>query len=157
MKHSTSSGFFLIEVVVAASIIATVLILLLASIQDSVEASQRSLERTQASYLLEEGAEAVKTIRDSGWTSISGVTNGTTYYLSWNGTTWSLTTTLQTTDIFTRTIVFSAVSRDTNDDIMTSGGTVADTGTEKVTVNVSWLSQSGTKSESLELYIANIR
>ena len=157
MKHSTSSGFFLIEVVVAASIIATVLILLLASIQDSVEASQRSLERTQASYLLEEGAEAVKTIRDSGWTSISGVTNGTTYYLSWNGTTWSLTTTLQTTDIFTRPIVFSAVSRDTNDDIMTSGGTVADTGTEKVTVNVSWLSQSGTKSESLELYIANIR
>src|SRR4051812_43467589 len=107
-KPTQQRGFFLIEVVVAASVIAVVLILLLSSIQDMVEVSQRSLERTKASFLLTEGAEAVKSIRDDAWTNISVLTAGTTYYLSWNGSKWSLTTTASTVDQFTRTIVFAA-------------------------------------------------
>ncbi len=154
MKYN--QGFFLIEVIVAASIIAVSLILLLGSIGDSVEASRRSLERTQASYLLEEGVEAVKAIRDGAWSSISTTTNGTTYYLAWGGSAWALTTTPQTIDGFTRSVVFAAVARDVNDDIVMSGGTV-DTGTRKVTVTTSWSAPSGIKTESLQLYIANIR
>ena len=155
MKHH-HNGFFLIEVVVAAAVIAVVLILLLGSIQDSVEVSQRSLERTQVSYLLEEGAEAVKAIRDGGWATLAALSNETIYYLSWSGTTLSLTTTPQTTDIFTRTIVFSAVSRDGNDDIVASGGTI-DTGTRKVTVTTTWTVGGVARSEALQLYVANIR
>lgn len=156
MKHHVSKGFFLIEVVVAASVIAVVLVLLMGSIQDSVEASQRSLERTQASYLLEEGAEAVKSIRDINWSTITGIANDTTYYLSWSVMTWSLTTTPQTIDRFTRTIVFDEVYRDMSDGIVGTGGTL-DTGTRKVTVSVDWSTPSGAKSETLEFYIADIR
>lgn len=156
MQHKeTQRGFFLVEVVVASSVIAVVLVLLLGAIQNTVEASQRSLERTQAAYLLEEGAEAVKLIRSQAWSSISGLTNGTTYYLSWNGSAWVLTTSLQKVDGFTRSVVFSAVSRDGNSDIVTSGGTT-DSGTKKVTITISWVVPSGTQTESLSLYIANI-
>lgn len=168
MKHSSQAGlpiltrireqagFFLIEVVVAASVIAAVLMLLLGSIQNSVDVSARSLERTQASYLLEEGSEAVKAIRDNGWSTISALTNGTTYYLSWSGSAWSLTTTASTIGEFTRRVTFASVSRDTNDDIVTTGGTT-DSGTRAVTVTVSWTVASGTKSESISFYITDIR
>ncbi len=149
------SGFFLIEVVVATALIAGVLISLLSLVQNTVEVSQRSLERTQASYLLEEGSESIKIIRDSGWSNISDLTDGTTYYLSWNGSIWSTSTTASTVGAFTRTIVLSAVSRDANDDIVSSGGTV-DTRTRKVTVTVIWTAPSGTQTESLVFYIADI-
>ena len=67
-------GFFLIEVIVAASVIAVVLVLLLGAIQNSIEVSERALERTQAAYLLEEGAEVLKAIRDNDWDTIAGLT-----------------------------------------------------------------------------------
>ena len=105
-NHSLQSGFFLIEVVVASAVIATVLIYLLGAINDSVEISQRALERTQASYLLEESAEAVKAIRDQDFATINALTLGSTYYMQWNGSTWVLTATPQTVGIFTRSIVF---------------------------------------------------
>jgi len=149
-------GFFLIEVVVVASIVSVVLVLLLGSIQNSVEASQRSLERTQASYLLEEGAEALKSIRSNAWTGISSLTAGTTYYLAWSNGAWSLSTTpSQIDNRFTRTLVMSDVSRDVNGDIVTSGGTT-DAGTKKFTITTTWVAPSRTYTESLELYLTDI-
>ena len=111
----------------------------------------------QASSLLEEGAEAVKTIRDNDWTTISNLTVGTTYYLSYSSVTnlWSLTTTPSTIGIFTRTVVISAVNRDSNDDIVSSGGTL-DVKTKKVTITTSFNSQSGTISKTLVFYISDI-
>ncbi len=154
--NKTQKGFFLIEVVVATALTATIIIFLLGLVQDTVKISQASLERTQASYLLEEGEEAVKTIRDDAWTNISSIGNGVTQYLSWNGSKWSFSSTDSPIDNFSRSIVFEAVSRDANDDIVTSGGTV-DTRTRKVTVTVSWSTSSGVKTESLVFYIADIR
>lgn len=157
--HARQNGFFLIEVVVAASVIATVLILLLGSVQDSVEASKRSLERTQSSYLLEGGAEAVKAVRDNGWSTITSLTDGTGYYLSWSGSSWSLTTDVaqsDTTDPFIRTVTVAPVYRDDNDDIVDASGTL-DSGTKKVTITVSWPTPSGVKTEALEFFIADIR
>lgn len=154
MRQSQDKGFFLIEVLVATSIITVVLIFLLGSIQDSVEVSKRSLETTIAGYLLEEGAEAVKAIRDQDWAKIP--TDSSTYYLVWNGSMWSLSTTPNTTDIYTRTVTFVEVNRDTNDDIVFSGGT-QDEGTRRVIINTSWSAPSGPKSENLEFFIGNIR
>jgi type II secretory pathway pseudopilin PulG len=155
-KNSSQKGFFLIEVVVASSVIAVVLILLLGSIQDMVEVSQRSLERTKASFLIEEGAEAVKSIRDDSWTTISALSTDTPYYLSWNGSQWTLSTTASSIDQYTRTIVFSTVSRDSNDDIVSSGGTL-DTDAKKAAITVSWTVPSGTQTEDTQFYIFNIR
>lgn len=153
--HFSQRGFFLIEVIIASSIIAVVLILLIGSIQNTVEVSKRALERTQASYLLEEGAEATKSIRDTSWSSIAALTSGTPYYLSYNGTAWALTETPGVVDRFTRTVVISPVSRDASDDISATG--TLDSGTKLVTVTVSWSASSGTQTKALAFYISNIR
>ncbi len=149
------SGFALVEILVATSIITVTLLSVATIAQSSIKMSRRSLNASEASYLVEEGAEAVKIIRDNAWSNISGLTNGTTYYLSYSGGTWSLSTTVSTIGIFTRTIVFSAVNRDSNDDITSSGGT-ADTGTRLVTETVSWPDGSTTATKTLSLYIADI-
>lgn len=156
-KSSNKKGFTLVEVLVGATIISLTTFSLVSAGAKGVELSLRAMRQTQASYLLEEGAEAVKSIRDSAWSNISGLTVGTTYYLSYNTSTnvWSLSTTPSTIDsIFTRTIVVSAVNRDSNDDISSSGTT--DAYTKKVDVTVSWTSASGTVSKTLSLYISDI-
>ena len=155
--NKKQKGFFLIEVVIATALTASVVIFLLGLVQDTVEISATSLERTQASYLLEEGQEATKIIRDGSWNNVSSLVNGTTYYLSWNGSSWVLNTTASTIESFNRTVMFDGVYRDINDDITTSGGTL-DTKTRKVTVLVSWITSTGLpKNESLVFYIADIR
>lgn len=151
-KHT---GFFLIEVVVATAVIATVLVVLLGAISNSVDISSLALQRAQASYLLEEGAEAIKVIRDNAWTNITNLTPNTDYYFSWSGSTWTSTSTPNTNGIFTRTAQCENVSRDANNDIVATGGT-NDAGTKKCTVTVRWTSTRGAQSESLSLYISNI-
>jgi len=154
MHKKTTNGFFLVEVLVATAVIGTVLVVLIGAVSNSVAISRLALERTQASYLLEEGAEAMKSIRDNAWTSITGLTMGTTYYLSWSGSIWTTTTTASKIGNFTRTVVCQNVSRDSNNDIVTSGGT-NDTGTKKCTITVTWPSYNGTITETLAEYITD--
>ena len=115
------------------------------------------MHETQASYLLEEGAEAVKTIRDGSWATISNLTVGTTYYLSYNTSTnaWSLSTTANTIDnFFTRKVMLTAVNRDANEDIAASGN--PDTRTKEVSVTVTWPYSGTTISKTLSFYLADI-
>jgi len=154
-------GFSLVEVLIACAIISISIIALMAASTKGIQLSNETLRQTQANLLLEEGAEAVKSIRDAAWTNISAITPDTNYYLTFNtGTnTWSLGTTATGAidSIFTRVIVFSGVSRDANDDIVTSGGTYDDARTKKVTVTVSWpSSENSTSSKDLAFYISDI-
>lgn len=154
---NSNKGFSLVEVVVASAIISIITFAIVSAAQKGLALSQRALHQTQASYILEEGAEAVKTIRDANWTNISALTIGTTYYLSYNNTTntWSLSTTASTIDsFFTRKVQLSEVNRDANDDIASTG--TVDTRTKKVDVIVSWLSSGITVSKTLSFYITDI-
>ncbi len=156
-SNNYKNGFALVELIVASAIISVTTFALISAGQKGIVLSERALHQTQASYLLEEGAEAVKSIRDAAWSNISGLTVGTTYYLSYNTSTnvWSLSATPNTIDsLFTRTVVLSAVTRDSNDDIASSG--TPDSYTKKVTVTVSWPSSEGTVSKTLLLYITDI-
>lgn len=156
-NFSKNKGFSLIEVVVASAIISIITFSIVSSAQKGLVLSQRALHQTQASYLLEEAAEAVKTIRDANWATISGLTVGTTYYLSFNTTTniWSLSTTANTIDgFFTRKVQLSAVNRDASDDIASSG--TLDSRTKKVNINIAWPGDGGTVTKSLDFYIADI-
>lgn len=150
-------GVTLVEVIIACSIISICVFALLGGVSKGTQISLASLRFSQANFLIEEGVESVKIIRDNAWTNISSLTVGTTYYLSFdtNTNTWSLSTTSNTIDsIFTRTIVFSNAYRNGTDDLASSG--TLDPNTKKVTVSVSWGTPSGTKSKSLDFYIANI-
>jgi prepilin-type N-terminal cleavage/methylation domain-containing protein len=156
-KQKANLGFTLVEVLVACSIITVVVLATMSAVQKSLQLSNLVLRQTQANFLLEEGAEAVRSIRDTSWTTISNLTLNTDYYLSYdlNLNSWSLSFTPNTIDSFTRKVIFESVSRDSNDDIASSG--TLDTGTKKATITVSWPSTiSGITSKSLSFYLADI-
>ncbi|MCC6323277.1 hypothetical protein IT400_00615 [Candidatus Nomurabacteria bacterium] len=159
LKNKNLLGFALVEIMICCAILSAVTISLLSYAQKGLELSNLSLRQTQAIYLLEEGAEAIKTFRDDNWTNISSLNLDTNYYFTYDTSSgvWSLSQTPSTINgIFTRTVVISAVERDSNDDIVTSGGT-NDTDARKVTITVTWMSAEGVStSKVITFYVFNI-
>ncbi len=153
-----SKGLSLVEVLVAAAIIMTSVVAVIGAYGGLTSLSIKNTARVQSAMLLEEGAEAVKMMRDSSWSqNIATRTNGTAYGLVWGSTTgWRATSTVPLVDgFFYRTVTFSAVSRDnTTFNPVTSGGTV-DSGTRKATVAVAWWDGTATTTKSIEMYIYN--
>lgn len=155
---NNKKGFTLIEVLVACSIMSLITISVMSAATKGIELSSRSLRQVQASLLLEEGAEAVKAIRDNNWSTISNLNVDTNYYLSFdvNTNTWVLLDNpVEVIDgIFTRVVVFSEVYRNNNDDISESGN--LDEGSKRVKVTVSWTSSGNLISKNINFYLINI-
>lgn len=151
-----SKGFGLIEIIIGSTILTVSLIAISTYFQKSLQLSQDSAKTVQASFLLEEGIEAAKFFRDTSWQNISGLTAGTSYFLQFDGTKWATTSSNVFVDgIFERKLVIDNVSRDVNDDIVSSGGT-NDADTKKATVSVAWFGRNGTTTKSISTYITNI-
>ncbi len=146
----------MVEVLVAAAIITASILAAMAVTQKAVFVSRQSFHATQAAFLLEEGAEAVRIARDNAWSNISSLTVGTNYYPTFSGGTWTLSTSSSTVGIFTRSVTIASVNRDnTTKDIISSGGTL-DSGTKLVTVTVSWAEGGTTITKTLQFYIMDI-
>lgn len=148
----------LVEILVASAMLTLVLLSVDLYYKKVLDVSENTTRHIQSGFLLEEGIEALKLLRDQSWnTKIAALTVGTTYYLSWTGTTWSaVTTTQRVENIFYRTFVLSDVYRDGSDNIASSG--TLDPGTKKVSMSVAWRYQGGnaTTTESAETYITNL-
>lgn len=147
-------GFFLIEVLVSVFVVTIVLIFVLASVFDTVSVTKRSLERTQAAFLLEEGAEILRFSRSLDWTNISSLTNGQVYGLSWSGSAWQIVANAQSEGNFSRFFTCDAVSRGIDDTIVSTGG-VIDDNTRICTFTVVWDTSSGNREENLSFYLTN--
>lgn len=145
----------MVEVLMTISIITISVLGFMSVAQKSIYLSRQSTHTVQAGFLLEEGAEATRIIRDNGWNNISSLTSGTNYYLSFNGATWTLSTTLNTVGIFTRRITISNINRDNSTSDISSTGT-DDPSTKLITVNVSWLEGTTAVSKNLSFYISDI-
>lgn len=158
MSNNTknNNGFGVAEIVVAVAVISLSVFGLLTVASVSLKTLRANTNNIQAAFLLEEGVEAVRVLRDSGWSAnISPLGIGTNYYLSFNGTTWQATTTNVFIDnFFERKFVVSNVNRDGNDDIAASG--TLDLNTKKITVSVSWPSQTGTTTKSISTYMTKL-
>lgn len=154
-KNNNNKGFLLIEVIVAFSIMSLSVIAAMWVSQKSIAVSRQALHTASAGFLLEEGAEAVRIVRDNAWTNISSLTNGTNYYPTFSGGTWTLSTTANTVGIFTRMVTVASVSRDVATSDISSSGT-NDPGTKLVTVTVSWVEGNTTISKTLQFYITNL-
>lgn len=150
-------GTSLIEIIVGLAVISAALLLLGNIAQYSLRAVETSTMRIQATFLLSEGAEAVKTMRDRGWASnINPLPLDTDRYLEFSENQWKSTTTPETIGTaFNRKFALSSVQRNSSDDIVASGGT-ADQDTKKITVTVSWNQGSRQFSESMATYITNL-
>lgn len=148
-------GFMVVEVLVAVSIITASVLAALAVSQKSVYISRQSFHTTQASLLLEEGAEVVRVLRDNSWSNISSLVAGSMYYLDFSGGVWSASLNTNTNGIFTRTISILPVNRDaSSDDIAISG--VNDPNTKLATITISWNEGGTIVNKSLKFYIVNI-
>lgn len=150
------TGFMVVEIIVAAAIITATVLAGSSVAQKSIRVSNQGLHSSQAAFLLEEGAEAVRIVRDNNWSNISTLTAGTNYYPTYTGGTWTLSATANQVGRFTRKVVVSNVNRDASTgDIVSSGGAY-DSGTKFFTITVSWLEQATTISKSVSFYISDI-
>ncbi len=150
-------GMSLVEVLIASAIIMTSVVSIIGAYGGLTSLSLNNTPRVQAAMLLEEGAEALRLMRDSGWTSqIASLGDGVQYRLAWNNNQWRATTSSALIDSrFDRYFTLSSVYRDsTSYNIVASGG-VMDPGTKKATVNVAWNSKGATTTQKVELYIYN--
>lgn len=150
----------MVEAVFAAAILSATLVGIIAIGGRAIIASRRALHAYAASTLLEEGAEAVRIVRDGSWSSISALSSGAPYYPYYDTATdsWSLSTNPSdgVVGIYTRSVSMSDVSRDSQDEIVSSGG-ANDPGTKLFTETVSWQENDGlTKTKKLDFYLMDI-
>lgn len=152
-----NKGVSLIEVIIASSIISLFMISISSVYGNFLQLSLENTYKTQAVFLLDEGVEAMKTIRGYSWVSIASSTVNTDYYIVWQDNKWQSTTTANIIDnIFVRKYTVDNVYRDpSNLNIVYTGG-VLDTNSRIINMDVSWNYKRGTTTKKISFYIFNI-
>ncbi len=154
-NFTNKKGFMIVEILVAISIITVSILAAMSVVQKSISVARQSLHASQASFLLEEGAEVARILRDNAWTNISSLSVATNYYPTFSTPNWSLSTTPNTVGIFTRIVTISNVNRDnTTKDISASG--TDDPKTKLITITVSWSENGVSVSKTLSFYMMDI-
>lgn len=150
-------GFTLVEVVVATSIILVFLLALFGVNNLYLKSAFLNTDSIKATFLAEEGLEAMRFLRNSSWEdNILPLSAGTNYNLIFLSNAWIVNSSSDYVDnLFERRAVLSDVYRDVLDDIVTSGGTL-DPYTKMVTINVSWSTRGATTTKSISTYLSNI-
>ena len=119
LRNLRQSGMSLVEVLLAIAIFAVVVTGVIGAIIYGQESTAVAGARERATKIAEEGIEAVRNIRDSGYSNLP--VDGT-YGLVISGGVWTLSGASDITDIFTRTVTLSTI----------------DSRTRNVTVDVTW-------------------
>lgn len=156
MRASRTKGSSLVEAIIAIAVIVVVLSGIISVYPVLFRLSLGTVDKAQASLLLEEGVEAVKVMRDTNWNgTIGALTYDASYYVSFSGGTWTVTTVPAMIDgLFERTIAVSEVFRDGSDNINVAG--TSDPNTRKLTVYVSWWDQGATTTRSISTYVTKL-
>lgn len=158
MKYiSNKRGISLVEAVIGSAIAGIAIVAVIGVIASALARKSELTRTVQATVLAEEGIEAMRFVRDSGWATTSALTLNTDYFPVFNGVSWQVQTNQPgfVFGVFDRRIRVSSVSRDTNQDIVTSGGTV-DPNIKYVTVTVAWSARGATTTKTYSTYLGNI-
>ena len=102
---SRINGFSVVEVVLAAGLFGLIITALTSILIYGEESSALAGQRARATFLAEEGLEAVRNIRDENFTNL---TDGN-YGLQVLSNQWGFSGTSDTTDVFTRQINISTI------------------------------------------------
>jgi hypothetical protein len=149
-------GNSIVEVVVGATILSVVALAFLGAMAALSRFHERDMYAIKGSLLTEEGIEALRYIKDTGWANISSVPVNQTRYLLVSPNAWAITTNPEIIDgVFYRSFKISQVQRNSTDDIVSSGG-VVDLNTLLLDVSVSWQQRGSTTTSEYKTYITNI-
>jgi len=156
-KHKANLGFSLAEAIIASAIALFVILGITAFFSTIFSMSVANSARIQGAFLAEEGLEVVRLLRDSGWDeNIEIQTLNTPFYIDFDGSSWQATTTnIYIDGFFEREVILSEANRDSNFDIVDSGGS-ADPNSRKVTVSVSWSLGNSTTTKTISTYLTDI-
>jgi Tfp pilus assembly protein PilV len=144
-------GFALIEVILATSLLAVFATGITMSVVSGLNLNRSSQEQTIANQYAIEGMEAIRSIRNQNYASLTTQVQGVVA----NNGVWTATTSANVFDKYTRIIAIEEVLRDVQGNIVTSSGTL-DPDIKRVTVNVNWNAGGARNlSTSLTSYLAN--
>lgn len=158
--YKKNKGSLLIEVLVATSIISTSVIAAVGVFGTMSHLAYRNTAKIQASFLADEGIEAMKTLRNASWDSnIKDLTLGKKYYLYWANHSWNINASTTLVDgTFSRYFTLGDVYRDSSFNIVasTTAGASVDTDMRDMVIQVEWSDDSGTSSKSIQTYLYNL-
>ncbi len=110
IKISQNSGFSLVEVILAIAVFVTMTTAIIYASIDAYESHRQGEERIYATMLAEEGLEASRNIRDSGWDNLTSGNHGLTQTENaWNFISES---DIDESNRYTRQINISALDND---------------------------------------------
>lgn len=138
--RTRQSGVSLVEVLIALSIIATMLVAVGFSVTAYVTARSELLDDTKGLYLAEEGYEILRMVRDDDWDTIDTLALDTPHYFDVATDTIAVSGTQNAIDgSYHRSFILRAVYRDSDDDITssTTAGATVDTELRYATIYVS--------------------
>lgn len=155
-KKNTRRGQSLVELLLAIGIAALVIPTLGISIMSSRSGKAQLKERFTGTILMKEAQDAVRSVREKGWTIFA--LNGT-FHPVISGSSWTLTPGAETVGNFNRQVVISDVNRDSSGAIVSAPNGSVDPSTKQVTITVSWikpLAASVTSTTYLTRYLDNL-
>ncbi|MDQ3076040.1 MAG: hypothetical protein M3Q34_02840 [bacterium] len=134
--YQCRQGFSLVEIILSSALFSLLVVALVGAYLYGQESTMLAGNRARANMLAEEGLEAVRNIRDAGFSNLSDGTFG----LTTTSNEWNLAGSSDITDIFTRQIIVSTI----------------DTKRKLVTANITWQQNpQRTGSVSLATRITN--
>jgi hypothetical protein len=150
-------GISLVEVIIASSIIGLSMIYISNVYGNFLTLSLENTDKVQAVFLLDEGVEAIKTMRNYAWSTIGSSTPEVDYYLIWQDDRWQSTTTLTFIDNkFIRKYKVVDVYRDPSTlNIVNTGGTL-NPDSKIINIDISWNYKGATSSKTTSFYMFNL-
>ncbi len=131
-------GFGIIETIVAMALFIVFAATGIVTVVGSFTTNRLGDEETEASFYAQAGIEAVRSIKNQGWSApFTATTCETGCGLSNASGSWAWSGSNNVSNGFTRTITVSAVQRNGEGVIVPSGGT-NDADTKKITSTVTW-------------------
>ena len=150
-NRNRNRGSSLLEVIMAIGLFAIITSNIVVLYLGAFSSNLHDKEKLEATAYLIEGTEALRSIKDFNF---SNLTNGT-YGLSKANGYWELLGSSDINGQFTRAVTISDVRRDSNCDIVASGGT-PDPNSKFANVQINWeLEKGNATSISAEQYFNN--
>lgn len=148
-KWRNNKGQSILEIILAIGMFTLIASSVVVLYLSSASANLRDIEKLQADMFLQEGFEAVRSMRDYDYNSITngdhGLTNSNGY--------WEFLGTLDVSSQYTRVMTVEDVERDDACAIVGSGGEI-DSNSKKITGTITWdLEDGNTVSTSAVSYI----